>query len=155
MPTSRRRRSTRTSPRSACARCTAGITRGRDPSGTPAAWRGRASADELQMGRRVRVVATRRQRNRHALEHVREELTPALNPEVAIQGRHVLMDGGGADAETRGDLLLAVAFQQAGERLTKPWRELLDARLGGTHERATNQPTDLRVKELEEALLAR
>jgi len=65
------------------------------------------------------------------------------------------MDGGGAETETPGNLLFAVAFQQARQRLTEPRREMLDARLGRAHERATNQPAELRVKELEKALLTR
>src|SRR5262249_51320850 len=56
--------------------------------------------------------------------------------------------------EARSDLLFAVAFQQARERLTKPWREPLDATPGGARERPANQPADLRVEELDEALLS-
>src|SRR5262245_25859389 len=73
-------------------------SRGPAPSGGP------TSADERQTCRRLRQrvrargcpMAALLRRARHALEYVREELRTALHPEAAIQGRHVLVDRGGA-----------------------------------------------------------
>ena len=73
-----------------------------------------------------------------ALHDVDERLGPTRNAEVTIEDRHVLMDGRGAQAETRGDLLLAVALEEAREGLAQPGREPLEARLGGAHERAAD-----------------
>ena len=46
-----------------------------------------------------------------ALHNVGKELAAALDTETAIEGGHVLMSGGVAEAEARRDLLLAVALQ--------------------------------------------
>ena len=73
----------------------------------------------------------------------------------ADQSDHVLVDRGRAEAEAHGHLLLAVAFEQAGQCLTESRRKLFDAGLGGAHERATDQAANLSVKEIEEALRAR
>src|SRR5262249_4408254 len=90
---------------------------------------------------------------RMALHDVNEQLGTTPNAEVAIEGRHVLMDGRGAQAEPPGDLLLAVALEEARDGLAQPGREPLEAGLGGAHERAADQSAELGVEELEEALL--
>src|SRR5262245_60871272 len=87
-------------------------------------------------------------RSTGALQDVGEELAPALDTEAAVQGRHVLMDGRMAETEACRDLLLAVAFHQAGERLAKPRRERPGARLGRAHQLPPDQGAELAVKEL-------
>src|SRR4029453_2225767 len=84
-----------------------------------------------------------------------EELGAALDLEVTIEGRHVLMRGGVAHAEPSGDLLLAVSLQQASEGLAKSWREPVRARFGRAHQRAADETPELAVKEVEQPLLAR
>jgi len=46
-----------------------------------------------------------------ALHDMGQELGAALDTETAIEGGHVLMRGGMAEAEARRDLLLALALQ--------------------------------------------
>src|SRR5262245_59896954 len=92
---------------------------------------------------------------RKALHHVREELRPALDGKMAVESRHILMDGGVAEPESRGDLFLAVSFLETRERLTKTWRELPDTRLGSAHERTTDQTAELTMEEFDETQLAR
>src|SRR5262245_60580410 len=66
----------------------------------------------------------------HAPEHMGQQLRPAVDAEVAIEGGHVLVYRLVTHAEAIGRLLLAVALQQAGESLAKPRGELVGARLG-------------------------
>ncbi len=74
----------------------------------------------------------------HALEHVGDELPTTVNTEAAIESGHVLVRRGVADAEPRGDLLLAVALEQARECLAQARGERLGTRLG----RADQRPAD-------------
>src|SRR5262249_26866803 len=73
---------------------------------------------------------------REALQDARDELRAALHLVATIEHGHVLVDGRLAQAESAGHLLLAVAFQQACERLAKPWRQLHYLGLGRAHEGA-------------------
>ena len=52
-----------------------------------------------------------------ACDDVGEELAAALNRDVAVERGHVLVDGGGAQTDSRGHLFLAVDLDQARERL--------------------------------------
>jgi len=46
-----------------------------------------------------------------AFGEMSDELGAALHREVTVEGGHVLMDGGLAEAESRSDLLFAVALE--------------------------------------------
>src|SRR6266540_1739409 len=91
---------------------------------------------------------------RHAPPDMREELSAALDAETAIESRHVLMGRGVAQVEARGDLLLAVPFQQTAERLAEPRGESLRTRLQHADERSADQGAELLVKEVQHLPLA-
>ena len=54
---------------------------------------------------------------------VGHELRPAADAEAFVECGHVLVRGREAQSEAVGDLFLAVAFEQTGERLAQPRRE--------------------------------
>src|SRR5262245_64640332 len=64
------------------------------------------------------------------------------------------MRGGKAHPEAAGDLLFAVAVEQAREGLTQPRGETIRARLRDAHERATHERPQLRMEEAQQSLLA-
>ena len=73
---------------------------------------------------KIRIDGGSRRRGRewlchlaNAVDEVRDELGAALDSEVTVEGRHVLMHGSVTQAESRRHLLLAVALEQARERL--------------------------------------
>ena len=64
------------------------------------------------------------------------------------------MDRRLAEAEARGDVLLAIALQQARERLPQSPREPVEAQLGVAGQRLADQPSELPVEEAQQPLLA-
>src|SRR5262249_29539602 len=84
-----------------------------------------------------------------------QQLPPTSNAEPAGKRRHVLVDGGGAQPKPRRDLFLAVALDEAGERLPKAAGQRPEARLCRAHQLSADQRAELAVKEVQQTLLAR
>jgi len=90
-----------------------------------------------------------------ALHDMSQQLRAAPDTKMAIESGHVLVDRCLAQTETSGDLLFAVPFEQARERLPESPGQTLRPRLGRADERMADQAPQVYVEETQQLLLAR
>ena len=83
------------------------------------------------------------------------QLRSTVDAEVTIERLYVLVDGRVAQRQAFGNLLLAVAIEQARERLPEPGRQPGEVRRRGTGQRSADEAAQLAVEDREEPPLAR